>query len=79
MVYTGRIRSSDYIKQTDRKTIRVVWACSKTTALEHACKYTIGMTPPGESKGGRPRTRWMDAVERDMEIVGLHGLNMHGG
>ena len=28
-----------------------------------------GMTPSGNKK--RPRTRWMDAVDRDMEMVGL--------
>ena len=44
----------------------------KRRQIEHACGQIIHLKPPG--KRGRPRTRWMDAVDRDMKMVGLEIL-----
>ena len=48
---------------------RLMWfGCLRRRPGEHACRQIMHMEPFGR-RGGRPRTRWMDAVDRDLEMV----------
>ena len=64
--YGSPSRNGEYIRQSDRKTIGV-----RRRPLEHAGRQIMDMKPHGKGNRGRPREIWMDAVDRDMKMVGL--------
>ena len=43
---------------------------SQLNWVRYVAKYA-GTKPAGKRKSGRPRARWMDAMDRDMNMVGL--------
>ena len=66
----GAVGEKNQINQSDRNTIEVVCACSKTTTGTCLRADNGRETTRETEKRGRPRTRW-NAVTRDMKVVGL--------
>ena len=68
--------SSKCIGQTDGKTIEVFRACTRT--MERACRQLTELEPTGRKRRGSSKTKWMDALNRVLEIVGRDRMMVDG-
>ena len=53
--WKARLRWFEHVKRRDKEIVG---------------RKTLGMVPPGRRKGGRPKQRWMDCVNRYMRVIG---------
>ena len=66
------LRGKEHQKIGDREKIKMGWThLEMDMEEERPGKEMVEMSVPGRRKRGRQRTRWMDAVEREMQELGL--------